>query len=165
MWYTSFEYYLYYIIFRHISFFLKHCYHYTIYDIILISLHHTAGTFTLSIHCYLQWNCHFQWRYNCKYLRLLFDSIVYSAKNTGKHHVFVINICTCNCTILILWLLRFGFLHWYTIYNNTEWQFFIFLHFVDWFVWDCLIFIQYSYYRDLFCSGPALHLHDYHSHV
>ena len=33
------------------------------------------------------------------------------------------------------------------------------------FVWDCLVFTQYSYYRDLFCSGTALRLRNCHHHV
>ena len=31
-------------------------------------------------------------------------------------------------------------------------------------MWDCSVFTQYSYYCELFCSGPALCLHDCHFH-
>ena len=32
------------------------------------------------------------------------------------------------------------------------------------FVWDHSVFAQYSYYCELFCSGPVLRLHDCHCH-
>ena len=31
-------------------------------------------------------------------------------------------------------------------------------------MWDCSVFTQYIYYRELFCSGPVLPLHDCHCH-
>ena len=33
------------------------------------------------------------------------------------------------------------------------------------FVWYRSVFIQYSYYRDLFCSGPASCIRNWHFHV
>ena len=36
---------------------------------------------------------------------------------------------------------------------------------VLWFVWYHSVFIQYSYYCDLFCLGPALCLRNLHCHV
>ena len=33
------------------------------------------------------------------------------------------------------------------------------------FLWDHLVFTQYSYYRYFFCSGPASRLFDLHPHV
>ena len=33
------------------------------------------------------------------------------------------------------------------------------------FVWDRLVFIKYSYYCDLFCSGPSSRLRNRHHHV
>ena len=50
-------------------------YNYTIYAIILLRLNPTAGPFTLSFICYLQYNFNSQYRYNPDYLKLLFDSI------------------------------------------------------------------------------------------
>ena len=32
-------------------------------------------------------------------------------------------------------------------------------------MWDCSVFTQYSYYRELFCLGPVLCIHDRHCHV
>ena len=110
--------------------FFENCYHCTIYAIILISPHHTAGPFNFSIRCYSKYIYHFQYKYIRDYFWLLFDSIAYSANNTGKHRVSVINIHTCKCTILILGLLWFGLSHRYTIQKNTGWRFLIVLHFL-----------------------------------
>ena len=74
------------------------------------------------------------------------------------------NIHTCECTILILGLLRFGISHQYNIKNNTGWLFFIALNFIDRFVWYRSVFTHYSYYRDFFCSRPELRLLDCHYH-
>ena len=38
------------------------------------------------------------------------------------------------------------------------------LQFIKRFFWDCSFFNQYSYYRDLFCLGTALPIHDRHRH-
>ena len=50
------------------------------------------------------------------------------------------------------------------IKENTGWLFFTVLHFVKTFVWYRSVFTQYSYYRDFFCLGTALRLHDCHPH-
>ena len=46
------------------------------------------------------------------------------------------------------------------------------VHFIDTtkitvlrFVWDCLVFTQYIYYREFFCSWPPLRLHNRHCHM
>ena len=51
--------------------FLKQYYHYTIYDIILISVHSTYGSFTL------YFSCHSQYIYYCDYFCLSVDYIAY----------------------------------------------------------------------------------------
>ena len=38
------------------------------------------------------------------------------------------------------------------------------LHFVKRFVWDLLVFTQYSYFCDFFCLGPKLRLRYFHCH-
>ena len=53
----------------------------------------------------------------------------------------------------ILPLSRVSFLYWY--YENTALRF----------VWYCLVFIQYSYYSDLFCLWTASRLRNQHFHV
>ena len=99
--------------------FFEHYYHYTIYAIVLIRIHRTAGPFTFYGCCYLQYIFCLQYRYNRNYLQFSFDSIAYSSNNTGEHRIFIVNIHTCKCTILILGILRFGLSHMYTIQNNT----------------------------------------------
>ena len=89
--------------------------HYTIGAIILIVLHRTAGPFM------------FPRQVNRDYSRLFSSYIAYSANNTGKHCVLVINIHTSKCNTLILGLLRFGLLHRYNIQDNAEWLFYIVL--------------------------------------
>ena len=74
--------------------FFGHSYHCTIYAIILISLHRTAGPFTLSFSCYPQYDFHSQYSYNGDYFCSLFDSIAYFANSTGEHLVFLIAIHT-----------------------------------------------------------------------
>ena len=103
--------------------FFLYYYHYTIYDIILISIHHTVGPFMLYFSCHSQYNCCSKYSYNCGYLSFSFNSITYFANNTGKHRVFVIYIHTCKFTILILRILRFGLSHRY-IYTRYLFLFF-----------------------------------------
>ena len=64
--------------------FFGHYYYYTIYAIVIISLHRTAGTFTLSLSCHSQYNFHFQYSYNRDYSRSSFDYITYFFNNTGR---------------------------------------------------------------------------------
>ena len=82
----------------------------------------------LSFSFYPQYNCHSKYRYNHNYLRLYFDSIAYFSNNMGEHHVFVVNIHTCKCTLFIWVPLRSGLSHWYIIHNNKGWLFVIVLH-------------------------------------
>ena len=112
-----------------ISPFFEHYYSCTIYAIILIILHRTAEYFTLYFSCYSQCNCNSQYRYNYGYLGLSFDSITYFFKNTGEHCVFVINIHTCKCTLLLWEPPQFYLLRLYNIQNNIGWLFLIVLHF------------------------------------
>ena len=136
MWYTAFEYYLCYIVLWHVSFFSSII---TITTYML--LFYSAYTVPMEPHAlyYLLFTIHllFTRLVNCDYSRLLFDYIAYSAKNMGKHCAFVIYIYKVNCTTFIFMLLRFGLLNRYNIQDITGRLFFIDLHVVKRFVWDC----------------------------
>ena len=115
-------------------------------------------TLTLPILCYFWYIWRSQDQSNRNYSRLLCDYITYSANNTGKRCIFVIYIYKGKCDTLIVILLRFGLSHRYNIQYNIEWLFLIVLNVVKSFLWDRSVLTQYSYYRDLFCSGPASRL-------
>ena len=61
-------------------------------------------------------------------------------------------------------ILRFGLSHRYNIKENIGWLFCTVPHFFKRFLWYIFVFTQYSYYRELFCSGPELRLRNHHSH-
>ena len=82
-------------------------YHYTIYAIILIGVHHTAEPSTLS-NC-----CHPQYIYQVDYFCLLIYYIAYLPTLRGKYCVFIINIQKCMCTISKLGILWFDLSHQY----------------------------------------------------
>ena len=68
---------------------------------------------------------------------------------------WVINICLTTLVWFIALIKHQG------QYRMTV---FIVLHFVKKFVWYRSVYTKYSYYRDLFYSGTALHLCDCHRH-
>ena len=105
-------------------YFFKHCYHYNIYDVILISLHHTTGPSRWLF--FVIWN-RFVFRKTGKTATIhgcFFDYITYSSNNTSERCVFVIYIHKVKCTILISILLQFGLSHQYNIQANTGWLFY-----------------------------------------
>ena len=62
-----------------------------------------------------------RYSYYCDYFRSLIDYIAYLPTLRDKHPIFVIDIQTCKCAILILGLLRFGLSH---LYIYTRYLFF-----------------------------------------
>ena len=104
--YTAFEYYLYSIVFRHISFFL-HYYHYNIYDIVLIYLHRTTGP----SHClFFVIRNIFVVRKTGKTETIRGFCLIIShtpPNNTDEHCVFVVYIQKGKRTTLIFIPLRF----------------------------------------------------------
>ena len=133
--------------------FFEHYFHYNIYDIILISLHRTAGP-----------------------SRCLFFDIynTFVVLMTNKPRIFMVVIWLYRIlrqqygqTLCLLDLhtqrwVQFIDIHtiaiflsrWKYIQYITGWLFIIVLHFLKSYVWYLSVFNQYIYYCDLFCLRP-----------
>ena len=146
------------------SLFFRHYFHYNIYAFILIILHRTAGPYCCLFLIFII-HLFFLWLILRDFSRLSFDYIAYSAKNTDKLWVFMIYGYKGKCNSLISILLLFCLSYWKNIQDKRRWLFFILLHFIKSLVWYQSDFIQYSYYRDFFCLGPASRLCDSHGLV
>ena len=133
MWYTAFEYYLYYIVFQHISF-LEYYYHYNIYAIVLIRLHRTAGPS------------------RCLFFIICNVFVVCKTSKTATIHGYCLIVShtlpTIRANVVYFWstYTKVSALHWYSYYcglvysidiisRTIQGDFFIVLHVVKRFLW------------------------------
>ena len=121
--------------------FFENYFHYNIYDIILIRLHHTAG----APRCpFLIFTIHLSFLrpINRDYSRLSFDYITYYANNTGKSCVLMIYRHKGKWNSLILILLLFFLSNRKHVQDTTRWLFITALHLVKSFVWFWSVLIN-----------------------
>ena len=158
--------------------FKKHYFHYTIYAIILIVLHRTAGPFTLYFSFHSQYNFHWQYIYNRDYLRPLFDYITYFSNNSGQNSCLSychthMQVCYIDIRNTTVWSIASIYIYTLIIFLSVKYAVQIVhrlfgstvLHQVYRLVRYCSDITQYIYYCEYFCLGPALRFCDRHTDV
>ena len=147
-----------------IYFLFLHYFHYNIIAIHLISLDYNAGP-----SCCIVFDINNTFVVLTTYKPLIFTVVIWLhcilRQKYEERCVFVIYRHKGKCNSLRFILLLSFLSYRKHIQEKARWLFIIVLHFVKKIVWYWSVFTQYSYYHDLFCLGPELHLCHHHCHA